>query len=71
MIDIPECPHCRSALINQHGKAETMQRYCCKNSMKTFNAVTDTPFLIRLKSTTHNLSELVMVVTALDSDFFL
>lgn len=48
MIDTPECPHCHSALINRHGKAGLMQRYRCKNCMKTFNAVTNTP-LARLQ----------------------
>ena len=48
MIDTPECPHCHSGLVNRHGKAGTMQRYRCKNCMKTFNAVTNTP-LARLQ----------------------
>jgi len=43
MIDKPQCPHCYSGLINRHGKAGLMQRYRCKNCLKTFNAVTNTP----------------------------
>ena len=48
MIDTPECPHCHSGLINRHGKTGAMQRYRCKNCLKTFNAVTHTP-LARLR----------------------
>lgn len=48
MIDEPECPHCHSSLINRHGKAGKMQRYRCKNCLKTFTATTDTP-LARLR----------------------
>ena len=48
MVDAPECPHCHSSLINRHGKAGSMQRYRCKNCLKTFTATTDTP-LARLR----------------------
>ena len=48
IIDTPECPHCHIGLNNRHGKAGAMQRYRCKNCMKTFNAVTKTP-LARLQ----------------------
>jgi transposase-like protein len=48
MVDTLECPHCHSGLINLHGKAGTMQRYRCKNCLKSFNAVTNTP-LARLR----------------------
>jgi transposase-like protein len=43
MVDTPECPHCYSGLINRHGKAGAMQRYRCKNCLKSFNAATNTP----------------------------
>jgi transposase-like protein len=39
MFNTTECPHYRSGLINQHGKAATMQRYRCKNCLKSFNAL--------------------------------
>jgi len=43
IIDNPECPHCHSSLINRHGKVNNMQRYRCKNCLKTFVATTGTP----------------------------
>lgn len=48
LIDKPECPHCHSGLINRHGKKGDMQRYRCKNCLKTFTATTHTP-LARLR----------------------
>jgi transposase-like protein len=48
MVDTPECPLCHSSLINWHGNAGSMQRYRCKNCLKTFTATTDTP-LARLR----------------------
>ena len=48
MLDAPECPHCHSSLINRHGKAVSMQRYRCKNCLKTFTATTHTA-LAKLK----------------------
>jgi transposase-like protein len=47
MVDTPECPHCYSGLINRHGKAGIMQRYRCKNGLKSFNAVSNTPLARR------------------------
>ncbi len=48
VIEHPECPHCHSSLINRHGKVNGMQRYRCKNCLKTFMATTGTP-LARLR----------------------
>ncbi len=48
VTDSPECPHCHSSLINRHGKTNDMQRYRCKNCLKTFVATTGTP-LARLR----------------------
>jgi len=48
LIDNPECPHCHSGVINRHGKKNNMQRYRCKNCLKTFTATTHTP-LARLR----------------------
>lgn len=48
VVDSPECPHCHSSLINRHGKVNDMQRYRCKNCLKTFVATTGTP-LARLR----------------------
>ena len=48
MVDNPECPHCHSSVINRHGKVNKMQRYRCKNCIKTFVATTGTP-LARLR----------------------
>jgi transposase-like protein len=42
MGDTTECPHCYSGLINLHGKVATMQRYRCKNCLKSFNALSNT-----------------------------
>ena len=36
LIVNPECPHCHSQVINRHGKSGAMQRYRCKNCLKTF-----------------------------------
>ena len=44
----PECPHCHCTLINRHGKVNNMQRYRCKNCLKTFMSTTGTP-LARLR----------------------
>ena len=50
LVDKPECPHCHSGVINRHGKSGAMQRYRCKNCLKTFNASTGTPLAhLRLK----------------------
>jgi len=50
LVDKPECPHCHSGIINRHGKSGSMQRYRCKNCLKTFNASTGTPLAhLRLK----------------------
>lgn len=50
LVDKPECPHCHSRVINRHGKSGAMQRYRCKNCLKTFNASTGTPLAhLRLK----------------------
>ena len=48
IVDAPECPHCHSSLINKHNKDGSMQRYRCKNCLKTFTATTHTP-LARLR----------------------
>lgn len=48
VTDSPECPHCHSSLINRHGKTNDIQRYLCKNCLKTFAATTGTP-LARLR----------------------
>ena len=48
LIEAPECPHCHSSIINRFGKKGDMQRYRCKNCMKTFTATTNTP-LARLR----------------------
>ena len=48
LIEDPECPHCHSSIINRFGKKGDMQRYRCKNCMKTFTATTNTP-LARLR----------------------
>lgn len=48
LIDEPECPHCHSHVINRHGRKNDMQRYRCKNCLKTFTATTNTP-LARLR----------------------
>ncbi len=48
VVEHPECPHCHSSLINRHGKVNGMQRYRCKNCLKTFMATTGTP-LARLR----------------------
>jgi len=50
LVDKPECPHCHSRVINRHGKSGAMQRYRCKNCLRTFNASTGTPLAhLRLK----------------------
>ena len=44
LVEKPECPHCHSHVINRHGKMPgNIQRYRCKNCLKTFNARTGTP----------------------------
>ncbi|OEE14826.1 transposase [Vibrio cyclitrophicus ZF207] len=48
VVEHPECPHCHSSLINRHVKVNGMQRYRCKNCLKTFMATTGTP-LARLR----------------------
>ena len=48
LIEKPECPHCHSSIINRFGKKGSMQRYRCKNCLKTFTATTNTP-LARLR----------------------
>lgn len=48
LIDKPECPHCHSGIIKRNGKKNNMQRYLCKNCLKTFMATTNTP-LARLR----------------------
>lgn len=48
LVDNPECPHCHSSIINRYGKKGEMQRYRCKNCLKTFTATTKTP-LARLR----------------------
>lgn len=48
IIDNPECPHCHSGVIKRNGKKGNMQRYRCKNCLKTFSATTHTP-LARLR----------------------
>ena len=48
LIENPECPHCHSSVINRFGKKGNMQRYRCKNCLKTFTATTNTP-LARLQ----------------------
>ncbi len=48
IVEHPECPNCHSSLINRHGKVNGMQRYRCKNCLKTFMATTGTP-LARLR----------------------
>jgi len=50
LVNKPECPHCHSQVINRHGKSGAMQRYRCKNCLKTFSATTGTPLAhLRLK----------------------
>jgi len=48
LIEHPECPHCHSGVINRFGRKGNMQRYRCKNCLKTFTATTNTP-LARLR----------------------
>jgi len=48
LIEKPECPHCHGSIINRFGKKGLMQRYRCKNCLKTFTATTKTP-LARLR----------------------
>lgn len=48
IIDNPECPHCHSSIIKRNGKKGNMQRYLCKNCLRTFSATTHTP-LARLR----------------------
>jgi transposase-like protein len=42
------CPHCASTELYRHGVVDGLQRYCCKQCHKTFNALTGTP-LARLR----------------------
>lgn len=42
------CPHCKDNHFQKWGKAHGMQRYRCKNCMRTFNSLTATP-LARLR----------------------
>jgi len=39
----PVCPHCNSAVIYRHGRANGLQRYRCRSCGKTFNGLTGTP----------------------------
>jgi transposase-like protein/IS1 family transposase len=48
LVEHPECPHCHSRVIKRYGKKGDMQRYRCKNCLKTFTATTNTP-LARLR----------------------
>ena len=42
------CPHCKSEKLQRWGKVSDLQRYRCKDCLKTFNSLTNTP-LARLK----------------------
>ena len=46
--DDGHCPHCKDDQFQKWGKAHGMQRYRCKNCMRTFNSLTATP-LTRLR----------------------
>ncbi len=48
LLTNPECPHCHSSIINRFGKKGDMQRYRCKNCLKTSTATSGTP-LARLR----------------------
>lgn len=40
----PHCPHCSHTEIGKFGRRSGLQRYRCKSCLKTFNALTNTPF---------------------------
>jgi len=44
----PGCPHCASEHVVRNGTAHGLQRYKCRDCLKTFNALTGTP-LARLR----------------------
>lgn len=44
----PSCPHCGSEHVVRNGTAHDLQRYKCRDCLKTFNALTGTP-LARLR----------------------
>ncbi len=44
------CPHCDSLKLYRFGVVSGLQRYCCRDCQKTFNALTKTP-LARLRQT--------------------
>jgi transposase-like protein len=44
----PRCPHCGTEHVVRNGTAHGLQRYKCRNCLKTFNALTGTP-LARLR----------------------
>ncbi len=39
----PQCPHCHSSQLKKWGKSGSIQRYRCKDCLKTFNNRTNTP----------------------------
>ena len=43
------CPHCKHNQFQRWGISHGMQRYHCKNCLKTFNAATGTPARLRKK----------------------
>ena len=38
------CVHCGSTSVKRNGKYKTRQRYLCKDCIKTFNDMNNTPF---------------------------
>jgi transposase-like protein len=39
----PSCPHCHSQRAYRHGQANGLQRYRCRECLRTFNALSGTP----------------------------
>ena len=37
------CPHCHSQRVYRHGQANGLQRYRCRECLRTFNALSGTP----------------------------
>ena len=37
------CPHCRCQRVYRHGQANGLQRYRCRECLRTFNALSGTP----------------------------
>lgn len=54
---LPPCPHCHATSPYRHGRANGLQRYCCRGCRRTFNALSGTP-LARLRHKVHWLDYL-------------